>query len=43
MAVQPTLVAASAHAPASQKDCAAMSKALYRQAEALAKCTKERS
>jgi len=41
MAAQPTLVAAAAHAPASQKDCAATSKALYRQAEALAKRSKE--
>jgi hypothetical protein len=41
MAVQPMPVAAAAHAPAGQKDCAATSKALYRQAEALAKRTKE--
>jgi hypothetical protein len=41
MAAQPTLVAAAAHAPASRKDCAATSKALYRQAEARAKRTKE--
>jgi len=40
-AAQPTHVAAAAHAPASQKECAATSKALYRQAEALAKHTKQ--
>jgi hypothetical protein len=41
IAAQPTRVAAAAHAPASQKDCAATSKALYRQAQALAKRTKQ--
>ena len=41
IAAQPTRVAAAAHAPASQKDCAATSKALYGQAEALSKRTKQ--
>jgi hypothetical protein len=41
MAAQPKPVAAAAHAPGSRKDCAATSKALYRQAEALSKRTKE--
>jgi hypothetical protein len=44
-AAQPKLAAAAAataaHAPGSQKDCAATSKALYGQAEALAKRTKQ--
>ena len=41
MAGQPTRVAAAGHAPASRKECAATSKALYRQAQALAKRTKQ--
>jgi hypothetical protein len=41
IAGQATRVAAAARAPASQKECAATSKALYRQAEALAKRTKQ--
>jgi len=41
MAAQRTPVAAAAHAPGGQKDCAATSKALYRQAEALSKRTKQ--
>ena len=41
IAAQPTRVAAAVHAPANQKECAATSKALYRQAEALAKRTKQ--
>jgi hypothetical protein len=40
MATQPKAVAAAAHAPGSQKDCAATSKALYEQAQALSKRTK---
>ena len=41
IAAQPTRVAAAAHAPASQKECTATSKALSRQAQALAKRTKQ--
>jgi hypothetical protein len=38
---RPTRVAAAAPAPISRKECAATSKALYRQAQALAKRTKQ--
>jgi hypothetical protein len=41
MAAQRKPVAAAAHAPASQKDCAATSKALDRQAETLSKRTRQ--
>jgi hypothetical protein len=41
MAAQPRPVAAAAAAPASQKDCAAISKALNRKAEALSKSSKQ--
>jgi hypothetical protein len=41
LAAQPKPVAATAHAPANQKECAATSKALYGQAEALSKRTKQ--
>src|SRR5580704_14009672 len=40
-AAQPKPVAAAAHGPDSWKDCAATSKALYGQAEALSKRTKQ--
>jgi hypothetical protein len=38
---QPKPAAAAAHGPGSRKDCAAASKALYRQAEALSRRTKQ--
>jgi hypothetical protein len=41
LAAQGKPVAAAAHAPGSQKDCAATSKALYGQAEALSKRAKQ--
>ena len=41
MAAQRKPVAAAAHAPASQRDCAAAAKALDRQAETLSKRTRQ--
>jgi hypothetical protein len=41
LAAQPKPVAAATHAPGSQKECATTSKALYRQAEALSKRTRQ--
>jgi hypothetical protein len=41
LVARPDRAAAAAHAPVSQKECAAASKALYRQAEGLSKRTKQ--